>query len=89
MSYVGRSVGLESQKAADLNGLGVDNASAHVVFRIGIDAFEQGEAIANQLRFHLRRVHRVHGLVNLLGLLARSGKIIIRLHGLRPALQYK
>jgi hypothetical protein len=50
----------------------VDDSRTYIVLRIGVDTFQQGEAITNQLGLYLGSVHWVDGLVDLLRLLPRS-----------------
>ena len=68
--YVCLRVGFQPEEAADLEVLGVDDAGAHEVLRVGVDGLEQGEAVAQQLRLGLRDVHGEGGLEDLLALLA-------------------
>ena len=63
-------VRLQPEQASDLEVLGVDDAGAHEVLRVGVDGLEQGEAVAQQLRLGLRDVHGEGGLEDLLALLA-------------------
>ena len=63
-------VGLQPEQTSDLEVLGVDDAGAHKVLRVGVDGLEQGESVAQQFGLGLVGVHREGGLEDLLALLA-------------------
>lgn len=48
--YLRLCVGLQSQEAADLSVLGVNDAGAHKVGGVGVDGVEQGHAKAQDLK---------------------------------------
>jgi hypothetical protein len=58
-----------------LHGLGVDDSSADIVFGIGVDSLQQGEAKSNQFGLNLSVVHRLIGLEDLLGFLTRPASL--------------
>lgn len=66
-------VWLEPEQAADLQRLGVQDPGADEVVGVGVDALEQREAVADQLRLGGRLVHRQRSFEDLLGLLGGTG----------------
>ena len=64
----------------------MDDAGANEVLRIGIDALEQREAVADQLRLGLRLVHWQRRLEYLLRLLRWSVKVKTLLYSHAPTI---
>ena len=67
-------VRFQPEETSDLHGPGVHDPGRDEVDGVGVDVLQDGEAVADQLRLSLRRVHRVGGLEDPLGLLLRSEK---------------
>lgn len=67
-------VGLQPEQAPDLGAPRVDDPGADKVVRVGVHTLQDGEAVAQQLRLGLVRVHRVRRLKDLLRLLPRAAK---------------
>ena len=62
----------QPEETSDLHGPGVHDPGRDEVDGVGVDVLQDGEAVADQLRLSLRRVHRVGGLEDPLRLLLRS-----------------
>lgn len=71
--YLRLLVRLQTQQAADLVGLGVDDAGAHHVVRVRVDTLEQLHAEAHQFVARPRQVQRLLGLEDALGALLFAG----------------
>lgn len=74
--HLGLWVGLQSEEAADLSVLGVNDAGAHKVGRVGINGVQQGHTEAQDLGLGHLGVHRVLRFEDLLNFLLWCSQLL-------------